>query len=331
MQTDKDLIDDYLNGESVNRLARKNKTTDPKIKQRLLDLGYKYLHADQRSPGRNYSAFSDVKEEACAYFYGFILGDGCLSSRNNVILTLKEQDKSILIKLKEYLGHPNSVTTSKRLKNKNTGEKGEYATFSFSDTLAINRLKSFGLSMTKSGNEKVPACFKYDRHFWRGLVDADGSLSIRNYSTSSKTASLSLVSSEECVLDFKNFCESITDCNVRISDHTVSNKIKYATVTGQEARKIAMYLYRDCSLFLDRKHSLARELYLNFWELLQKDSIQKPMKHPNGTWFMQISVGKKTIREYGFTSESEAIVARDSFVDKYNKKMKEENIEWLTW
>src|SRR5574343_936385 len=201
MQTDIDIVNDYLNGETLRNLSKKNNTTDSKIKQRLRQLGYEYVHADHRSSGRNYDAFKDINEEAFAYFYGFILGDGCLTKKDNIVITLKESDKEILLGLKNYLNHPNEIRTKEIIKNKITNTKGKYCSFSFSDVQTIEKFKELGLMPAKSCREVIPDCFKYNRHFWRGLIDADGCLFI-NRKKKVKNAGISLVSSEQSTLPF---------------------------------------------------------------------------------------------------------------------------------
>lgn len=329
-QTNK-LIEDYIAGLSLRDLARANGTSNEKVKAKLKELGYDYLHADHRFQGKNNEAFTSVNEEACAYFYGFILGDGCLTKGDAVVITLKGNDAEILLKLQEYLGYSTNFKIIERPLPNHNGERGEFAHFNFSDPVIVDRLKQLSLSSAKSGKEVVPECFKFNRHFWRGLIDADGCLSLKPSDGKSLTATLSLVSSEECVNDFKEFCESVIKCNVRISSHSKSDKIKYAILTGDSARKIMMYLYSDCSLYLNRKADKAKQACIDFWELQIRKSKQSPILQSNGTWMMQISEGIRTVRERGFITELDAISARDSFINAINIKRIKENDQWLMW
>lgn len=325
------LIDDYISGKSLRTLAKINKTSNDKIKSKLQELGYEYLHSDHRFPGKNHKAFSDINEEACAYFYGLLLGDGCLTRNDAVVITLKGNDASILLKLQEYLGYSTNFKMIDRPIVGHNDECGTFAHFNFSDPVVVNRLKEFGLSSAKSGKEVVPECFKLNRHFWRGLIDADGCPSVKRSTNQSFNAHLSLVSSEECVNDFKYFCESIIKCNVTISNHNKCDKIMYATLSGNSARKIMMYLYDDCELFLPRKADIAKQACSDFWKLILKESAQKPICNLSGTWTMQVSNDGKTVRETGFSTEQEAIEARDSFVNEINIKRIKENEQWLMW
>jgi len=238
---------------------------------------------------------------------------------------VKSIDSDVLVKMQSYLGYTSNLTSATKL------NVGEITTFNFSDTDVVKRLKNFGLTQRKSCNETVPDCFKFNRHFWRGLIDADGCLYLKVNGITKTNAQLSLVSSESCARDFKFFCESVINCNVRISSHSISTGVKYATLTGDSARKIIMYLYNNCSVFLDRKCNTATMAYYDFWKLKCRVSRQKPVKESDNTWTMQIYANGKTIRERGFLTEEDAVNARNSFVDHLNLKTKEGNEEWLMW
>ena len=92
-----------------------------------------------------------------------------------------------------------------------------------------------------------------------------------------------------------------------------------------------MYLYSDCSLYLNRKADKAKQACIDFWELQIRKSNQSPVLQSNGTWMMQISEGRRTVRERGFITERDAISARDSFINAINIKRIKENDQWLMW
>ena len=96
------LLFDYLNGMVSKDLVRVYKADLKKIQKILLEMGYPYKDARYRSRTYNSKAFSDWNEEEAAYFYGFILGDGCLHEKGNtksIVIGLNTKDIDILEKL----------------------------------------------------------------------------------------------------------------------------------------------------------------------------------------------------------------------------------------
>ena len=90
-----ELLADYLEGMSSKNLVKKHRTGLKNIQCELSKMGYTYKDARLRYDGYNNQAFSDWSEEHAAYFYGFILGDGCLyesnrSLRKSIVMGIME-------------------------------------------------------------------------------------------------------------------------------------------------------------------------------------------------------------------------------------------------
>src|SRR3990167_299778 len=105
-----DLILRYQGGESVRQICLDMPfAEDVALKVlRDFDIPIKTRKENRLSMGFtiNENAFSDVSEPECAYFYGWLLTDGCLKKTkyaHNISLQLQLGDIKILESLQRYL------------------------------------------------------------------------------------------------------------------------------------------------------------------------------------------------------------------------------------
>lgn len=196
------------------------------------------------------SCFSD-NSESTSYYYGWLLTDGCLY-RGTIYLKLQLGDIEILQGLKEYIKSSNKITTSSTF-DKRTLKTYSYCSFSFSSTEVISRLRGLGLTERKSCKESCPSIFKYNRHFWRGVLDGDGCIN------AGKANMISLVGSESLLKDFLTFCKEVVGIS-RDYPITSNGKMKVIQICSYEnCKKVLDHLYRDSNYRLTRKY----ETYLS--------------------------------------------------------------------
>lgn len=308
------LLSDYLNGMVSKELVKTYKTSLKTLQSILADMGYLYKDARYRLPTYNSKAFSNWEEEESAYFYGFILGDGCLHEKKNtksIVMGLNTKDIDILEKLKAYLGSRNKISSR-------VAVGCAVSQFSFSDKEIIDRLIKLGLTPRKSTREVIPKNLENNPHFWRGLVDADGSLSTAA-TDAKRTFSLSLVGSKETAEKFKLFCDTAINSSAKIRLDKNSLNLYYCTITGQDARKLVKLLYKGAKVFLNRKYQVAMDVQKDYEFLNLKRSDAQPLPTIDGRWTMQVGDKRKTIRLGVFDTQEEAIKARDAFVDEFNR------------
>ena len=95
-----------------------------------------------------------------------------------------------------------------------------------------------------------------NRHFWRGVVDGDGYLEIRN---GQNTDRIVVLGSHELVFQFKSFNETnIPDAYTLIKrDENIHRLI----VHSNTARNLARVLYHNCSIALQRKLMRAQQMF----------------------------------------------------------------------
>lgn len=142
--------------------------------------------------------------ESESYIYGLLITDGSLylSTRNRgrVTLEVNEKDKDIVEKL--YNEIPNSKIKER---TRNTNFKNEYSTKIFFNSRLEFREKliSQGFPVKdKTLVASIPSINFNKYHFWRGVIDGDGSLGI----TSNNIPFISLVTkSENLKNEYLNF------------------------------------------------------------------------------------------------------------------------------
>lgn len=205
---------------------------------------------------KNYSinedAFLDLTTEEPAYFYGWLLTDGWVS-KANVSIELSRKDEELLINLKDYMGSSNKIYQRSKLV-KVTGNSSDMSSFGFSHEPILDRLKGLGLKEKKSLKEVCPDVFKYNRHFWRGVVEGDGHIA------KSGSYSVEICGSEELCDSFENYCKSI--CPEVHVYRAMNGKMFIAKIGRKSSTNMILNeLYRDCNLKLSRKYNIYLERY----------------------------------------------------------------------
>lgn len=248
----------YQQGKTSIDLAKEYNCSSDTIIRLLKTEG---VEVRSRSEGRinqnghtvNLDSFSDTDEEGCAYFYGWLLTDGRITDKDFVSLKVNSKDQEVLDNLKEYMGSSNKVY-SKTSKDKRTGQEYSSSSFVFSVDRIVNRLKNLGLSPRKSLQEKVPEVFKFNKHFWRGAIEGDGSIGT-GYNHSVK------------IVGSKELCESFLDFSLKVVPEAKTKIYKdrnmyVAYVRGKESvTKFLDCVYSDCRYKLSRKYNIYKEKY----------------------------------------------------------------------
>lgn len=202
----------------------------------------------------NEDAFSDTDEENCAYFYGWIVSDGCYTN-NSIVLSIHSKDVEVLENLKAYVGTENKISVGTQ-KDSRSNTVYQTCSFYFKHDAMIERLVAFGLEPRKSTKETCPEVFKFNRHFWRGMIEGDGSIA-------KKSNEFTLVGSESIIKDFANYCYSLfPECKPNF--YVKGNLHVFSLCSKVYSKQILDELYRDCNHKLSRKYNIYLEKYYGF-------------------------------------------------------------------
>lgn len=263
----------------------------------------------------NHAAF-DAVTESSAYWVGFLMGDGCVHHRKGtgqttVGVSLSAADESHVLSFRSFLGasHPLSRTRARNPSGTTSHKAGLVVT---SRRLAES-LAKYGVTPNKTHNARVIG-LEMDRHFWRGLVDADGSLFVSRRSSGRCEPVLSVVGSDETTRQFAEFVEAETGRRVTARPHKT---IHEARVSCWTAIEMIRRLYVGCEVALPRKLETARSILAEF----DGRYLSARDQHPDG-WMPPDSLTRnewvEAFARFGFQREvAKQLGYTQSTVSKY--------------
>lgn len=256
-ETEKEIVKLYKEGSSSIILSKKfgvhfstvlNIVKRNNIQIRKMRDAKKIYHYDE-------NFFENIDTEEKAYWVGFILADGCLSIRNNYKkdLSIGLKDKGHLQKFVSSINGNNKIRTY-------TWKRRQYEAISIRCPKIIEDLLNLGMTPRKSLIAKVPPIREeLSSHFWRGVVDGDGSMGIyinrKRYNH--KSFALSLVGSNAVISEFIRYIQNNTGIILVANS---SRRIFVAKTTNASAIRIIKLLYENATMFMDRKFKLAKHM-----------------------------------------------------------------------
>lgn len=247
------LIKDlYEKGKSLTKLSEEFNISRWIITKNLKLLGTDIINKQNILKFDN-TVFDKIDTEEKAYWLGFIFADGCISDNTKCIyknvfeLSLKLSDINHLYKFNSFMKHTRCNVKYDRYRCR----------WNIMNEHLWKILNGYGCIPKKSlvlnfPDVEIFISKSLIRHFLRGYFDGDGCISFHR-NVYSVTPTVSVLGTKDFL---KNFIKwSNVDAKFkhdkRHSEHTFS--LEY---TKQNAIKIINWLYKDCTIFLDRKHKL---------------------------------------------------------------------------
>lgn len=250
------IINEYLNGESLTNLGKKYKCRRQNIAIVLLYNGYDVENRQNRTKF-NETIFDSIDTEEKAYWLGFIFADGYISSSKYTFeISLKGADKHHLDKFNNFMQHEdqNHVKLSNiKLNNK----MFKRCRWSVTNKHLWKTLNNLGCTPQKSLTLQFPNLniFKTKdliRHFIRGYFDGDGSFS-RTINARTVSPNVSLLGTYEFLSQISNV-STIKGHFLHDKRHDQNTHIMY--FTQFDTIIFLDYIYRNASIYLDRKYNL---------------------------------------------------------------------------
>lgn len=215
----------------------------------------------------NHNYFEDIDCEEKAYFIGFLMADGYITTRKSdefgekiydtVGLHLNKSDICILDRFKECVESNHTIFIGKRFND---------CAIRFKSIKMVEDLAKYGIVPKKTGTERLildnidPI---YYRHIVRGLVDGDGWISFGHSEVLDKDISSIGICGSYDICDFVQnyFHDVIGTGNLNVSKVKDKDcyKIGYSSMSDQI--KIAKHLYDGATIYLPRKYKLAKTLF----------------------------------------------------------------------
>jgi len=270
----KELLDQvvklYQEGKSQIYIEQNLHLTRKTIREHLKSVGVKYKTKSEQwlirwgNSDLREDAFETITPES-AYWLGFLYTDGSISGDERegytTELLLQRGDKCHIEKYRDFMRSSSKIEDVKpagRLASRlRIGSKRIH-----------DSLKAFGFTNEKSYDAVPHESVQNNRDFWRGCIDGDGGIyckGTKNY----QTHIIFMCGTLDTVCQFICFCET----NLQLKNRKYPTKCRgenhyEIAYYGQEAVQIADLLYKDATVYLDRKH----QTYLNIIEK-EKESI----------------------------------------------------------
>lgn len=224
------------------------------------------------------SFFEKIDNEEKAYWLGFFSGDGTITDENRLKLRLAIKDKVHLKKFKEIVqwnGRDYFPKDQKALE------------VNFRSFKMVKDLANYFVTPRKTFAVKFPNIPKsLERHFIRGVFDADGCINKSIRLTRGKSGQIyicyggefSIEGNEEFVSEIqKRLMElGLPQTSLNYSGKTI-NRVRYGGIN--QLRKIYNYLYKDATVFLERKKKLFEEILKNYHYIVIKNG-KRELKIP---------------------------------------------------
>lgn len=200
--------------------------------------------------------FEKIDTEDKAYFLGLLFADGNVYlKRHRVQITLANEDAYILKKFADCINYSGKVYI----------DREKYSKLILPSKKMCEDLISLGCTANKSLTlkfpDKVPE--KLMNHFIRGYFDGDGHIS-KHKTLIKPYYYINITSTEDFIITLKDiFNKNNIDVgksykrykNKEVSAHTVY-------VKNKSAKEFVDYIYRDATIFLNRKHNVYEYIVL---------------------------------------------------------------------
>lgn len=186
------------------------------------------------------SKFETITDDS-AYWLGFLLADGNVS-KNTITINLKTSDVPHLEKFRDFMGGNQIISLKKD--NRVSG-------YAFGSIKVAKDLARWGIVPNKSYIAEAPEELKHNEHFWRGVIDGDGTIS--------KTA-IGLCGTKKVCQDFLNFAKTVIGTKAEVQQVKENLWQTRVGVSRKESSKLARLLYDNDVVHLDRKYDKAMKI-----------------------------------------------------------------------
>jgi hypothetical protein len=254
------IVTQYLAGISSSKIAagRTNRCTICQILARHGITRRSYKEA-AKSLQVNHSAFDIITNDS-AYWIGFLLSDGCIrkqTGRSAVIqLALSTTDTEHIYKFRNFIQSSHKIFISKR----------GYVRIAFASDHMAKSLAKYGVIPRKTGKETVIKALKYNRHFWRGIIDGDGCITHVN----SPYPTLSLCGSRSVCQSFLDYVKTLATTRANVGG-TGGAKCHQVAFRKNVTLTVLSNLYQLNDVALDRKAQLSSHLLGKYAYLAKQD------------------------------------------------------------
>jgi len=187
------------------------------------------------------------KTEEQFYWLGFLMADGIVQ-KTWVSIKLQERDNNHLIKFRDFIGS-DQIIFRQLTKDKNNKSHKTFpcVKIQINSAKIVRDLEKYNIIPNKVHKCEIIPELKNNRHFWRGMVDGDGSL----FLTKTGNWVLSLTGSLDTITNFREFIFQFTNSYPKINKVDLTYFISYGGNVLVGA--LSSLLYKNSNIYLDRK------------------------------------------------------------------------------
>lgn len=204
----------------------------------------------------NPSYFDQIDTPAKAYWLGFIAADGCVrgfeSGSLRLVIKLARKDRGHLAILHEALGARRPIRDTEGISI--DGVLRQSATLDVCSPQIVNALVSHGITPRKTHTyERWNGPADLMPHYWRGIIDGDGSIYLAD-----RDSKLCIAGTESVAEGFRAWAQSV--CGTKAVPHKRPRSRNFWTLNiGGLTQVLCLLraLYDDAPVALARKQALA--------------------------------------------------------------------------
>lgn len=210
----------------------------------------------------NYNFFNKIDTEEKAYWLGFLWCDGAMTKNYNFNIEISKRDENHLVKLKKSIDSQNGNI---RYYERKYGFKDYEKEPTINCRLVLSNkhfvktlIEEYGLIPKRYKIDKLKNKIPQElmRHFIRGVIDADGSIT---YIKNNDAVNIQICTYEELIdwisefLYCNNIIKSIPKKYKRHKER--DEHVCQITIGGSnQGRTLLDYLYKESTVYLDRKY-----------------------------------------------------------------------------
>lgn len=219
------------------------------------------LTEQQKKNRRKYNVnddfFETINTEAKAYWLGFLYADGYVNTIENKIgIALGIEDKNHLYKFKKSIGSQSPVKEYIQTEGFNKGSL--YSRIIVTSEKMKKDLIDKGVLENKTNVLVFPSYNQVPknliRHFIRGYIDGDGSLT-----HSSVSNLIKIIGTKEMLIGIQNELGTNVTLEQRYPERCVNN---YSITIGgnTQVKRLLEFIYGNSTIYLERKYKRYREI-----------------------------------------------------------------------
>ena len=253
----------YLSGMSSDMVAKELSISSPTVLMNLRENGIsprcrRYRHVD-------HDFFKEIDTEVKAYWLGYLSADGTIRKQLTAFaVCCKESDAGHIQKMLNDMKADYPLQYSHQ-------ESNPTASVEVSSVVLVRHLLNLGLTPRKAFTIK-PCCLvphSLTRHYWRGLFDGDGFISIKLSLSDEPGCGCGLAGNEYMVRALDNYIFNITGFRgtlTLVKDGTC----RVAWQSREKGLTVTSILYTDAIVYLERKYRLWQRLVA---EITSKETL----------------------------------------------------------